>query len=70
MKVRFKPVCRRRLDPEQLRRGIEVELEHVYDRKVARIIASAHLCEFPTYYAALEQMEKRLARAIAGRRRR
>ena len=47
-------------DPEQLRRGIEVELEHTDDREIAQEIAMDHLEEFPTYYTALDNMEKGL----------
>ena len=47
-------------DPEQLRRGIEVELEHTDNRELAQEIAMDHLEEFSTYYTALDNMEKGL----------
>lgn len=46
-------------DPEQLARGIEVELEHTQDRVVAAEIAMDHLVEDPRYYEKLEAMEMR-----------
>jgi len=54
-------------DVEQLRRGMDVELEHGKRAKITSVtsnnalktgmVALAHLNEFPTYYEALEQME-------------
>lgn len=44
-------------DPIQLRKGINVEMEHTSDRRVAKEIAKAHLTERPDYYALLERME-------------
>ena len=40
-------------DPAALRRGIEVELEHTSDRRVAMEIAMDHLVEDPDYYEKL-----------------
>jgi hypothetical protein len=45
-------------DPEQLRRGIQVEYEHTNDREMAKKIAKDHLVEFPDYYDRLEKMEQ------------
>jgi hypothetical protein len=55
-------------DVEQLRRGMDVELEHGLhdiltnvtddDPLVTAKIALAHLHEFPDYYTRLEQMEE------------
>ena len=55
-------------DIEQLRRGMDVELEHGLhdlltnvtddDPIVTGKIALAHLNEFPDYYTRLEQMEE------------
>jgi hypothetical protein len=55
-------------DVEQLRRGMEVELEHGLqdlgtnvtndDPVVTGKIALAHLNEFPDYYTRLERMEE------------
>lgn len=44
-------------DPEQLKRGIEVEKEHTDDPEVAKQIAKAHLLEIPDYYTRLDKME-------------
>lgn len=56
-----------RIDPEELRRGMEVELEHGRrdpatdvtgdDLPVTGKIALAHLNEFPDYYTRLARME-------------
>lgn len=45
-------------DPEQLRMGIEVEMEHTASRKVAREIAMDHLKEDPRYYTKLKRVHK------------
>jgi len=47
-------------DPEQLKRGIKVEMEHTKDPKIAREIAMDHLKEYPNYYAELGKMEHKL----------
>jgi len=52
------------VDPEQLRMGVEVELEHTPDRATATQIALDHLAEFPTYYTALAEMERGLGVGI------
>ena len=44
-------------DPEQLRRGIDVESEHTKDPEVAKKIALDHLAEFKNYYSLLDAME-------------
>ena len=44
-------------DPEQLKKGVEIEREHTDDVDVAKQIAKAHLKEFPNYYTKLKQME-------------
>lgn len=44
-------------DPEQILKGIEVEMEHTKDPKVALEIALDHLEEFSDYYTRLENME-------------
>jgi hypothetical protein len=45
-------------DEEDLGIGINVELEHVKDRKIAREIAMDHLTEDPDYYTKLKRVEK------------
>jgi len=45
-------------DPQQIVKGIEVEMEHTKDPKVALEIAMDHLKELPDYYTRLDAMEK------------
>lgn len=45
-------------DPEQLKNGIKVEMEHTKDSKVAKEIAKDHLTEDPNYYKKLKKIEK------------
>ena len=47
----------RKFDPEQLKKGIEVEMEHTNDRRIAREIATDHLTEDPQYYTMLAKIE-------------
>jgi Mn-dependent DtxR family transcriptional regulator len=64
-------------DAEQLRMGMDVELEHGLhdvltnvsddDPHVTAKIALAHLNEFPDYYTRLESMEERAKRDWAAR---
>ena len=49
---------------KELKMGIEVELEHTNDKKLAEEIASDHLVEFPDYYTVLLYMEKVKEEAI------
>ncbi len=44
-------------DPEQIKMGIEVELEHTDSRAIALQIAKDHLSEIPDYYTRLKKME-------------
>jgi hypothetical protein len=63
-------------DVEQLRMGMEVELEHGLqdpatnvtgdDPVVTGKIALAHLTEFPDYYTRLERMEEEAKRDWSG----
>jgi hypothetical protein len=49
------------ISKKELRLGIPVEFEHTKSRKVAKRIASQHLCEFPNYYSkGLIPMESKL----------
>lgn len=45
-------------NPTQLQKGIEHEMEHTNDPKIAKEIAMDHLAEDPNYYDDLEKMEK------------
>ena len=47
-------------DQEELKKGIEVEMEHTDNENMAKEIAMDHLTEFPKYYSALMKMEKEL----------
>jgi hypothetical protein len=47
-------------DQDALNKGIEVELEHTDNEKLAAIITAHHLDEFETYYEALDEMESKL----------
>lgn len=51
-------------DPEQLARGIEVELEHTQDVGIATEIAMDHLVEDPMYYEKLNAMEMNARRRV------
>jgi shikimate kinase len=43
---------------KQLEMGIEVEMEHTDDKKIAREIALDHLNELPDYYSRLKKVEE------------
>lgn len=45
-------------DPEQLKNGIKVEMEHTKDPDIAKEIAKDHLSEDPNYYKKLKKIEK------------
>lgn len=45
------------IDPEQLRMGIKVEMEHTDCPLISEIIAKSHLVEDPIYYTHLKEME-------------
>lgn len=49
------------VDPDELKKGIEVELEHTSDKDVAKRIALDHLAEAKNapYYSLLADMEKK-----------
>ena len=47
-------------DPEQLKMGIEVEMEHTTNKFISEKIAKDHLAEFSDYYTALYEMEEEL----------
>jgi len=54
----LKHITEKDVDPEQLKMGIEIEMEHTDDPKLASKIALDHLSEIPTYYSRLKNMEK------------
>jgi transcriptional antiterminator len=43
----------------QIKKGIEVEMEHTSDKEKASEIATDHVSEFPDYYDRLMKMEKK-----------
>jgi hypothetical protein len=47
-------------NPQWLEVGINIEMEHTSRRDVAKIIAKAHLTEFPRYYQYLLRMEEEM----------
>lgn len=47
-------------DPEELKMGEKVEMEHSKSKEVAKEIAKDHLREHPKYYTYLKKMEDRL----------
>lgn len=48
----------RDFDEDELKRGIEIEMEHTDDPYIALEIAKDHLAEIPDYYTRLDIMEK------------
>jgi hypothetical protein len=48
----------RNVDPDELKRGIEVEFEHTKCPATAQRIALDHLAEIPDYYRRLDEMER------------
>lgn len=45
-------------DPEQIKMGVKVEVEHTPNTLIAEKISKDHLSEIPDYYTRLLQMEK------------
>lgn len=54
---KHKNVPDNQFDAQQLKRGIEVEMEHTNDPAIAKEIAKDHLVELPDYYTRLDKME-------------
>lgn len=48
-----------RFEPDEVAKGIKVEMEHTDDPQLAKEIASDHLDEDPHYYTKLVNMEKK-----------
>lgn len=46
------------VDQDELMKGLEVEMEHTTNKKIAREIALDHLAEDPEYYTKLEAIHK------------
>ena len=55
-KTLFKPVTDMDYNKDELKLGIETELEHTDNEQVATIIAKQHLMEDPNYYSKLKKV--------------
>lgn len=44
-------------DPEELKKGIKIEMEHTKNKAISKRIALDHLAELPDYYTRLTKME-------------
>jgi len=53
-----KGVTSDKVDPKELKMGIDVEKEHTDNPELARRIALDHLAEIPDYYTRLDKMER------------
>ena len=52
-----------KISRKELKLGIPIEYEHTKSRRVAKRIATQHICEFPGYYSkGLIPLEKKLKR--------
>jgi hypothetical protein len=55
----FKPIDDQiQFDPEELIKGIKIELEHTPYKSIAKLIAKQHLVEDPLYYSKMENWHK------------
>lgn len=52
-------------DERELANGIKVEMEHVDDPLIAKLIAKDHLSELPDYYTRLAAMEGNVPSTVA-----
>jgi len=60
IKLKSGSIPDKKFNKRQLSMGVKVEIEHTNSKRVAKQIAKAHLTEYPTYYTALNKMEKQL----------
>jgi hypothetical protein len=51
-------------EDSELQMGIEVEMEHTDDPKIAEQIARDHLAENPTYYTDLKRCEDQTGKKL------
>jgi len=63
-KARSKGVTEEQVDPEQLKMGVEVELEHTDNKHKAKQIALDHLAEIKDYYTRLKRMEEDAPKSV------
>ena len=57
-RAKDKKLDEKKVDKEQLRMGIKVEMEHTNNPVISKRIALDHLAEIPDYYTRLKKMEK------------
>ena len=55
-----KGITEKDVPPEELKKGIDIEKEHIDDEEVQKKIALDHLAESHDYYKGLDKMEKEL----------
>lgn len=55
-----------KIDPEELKMGIKIELEHTKNHQLAKEIAQDHLYEDPKYYTKLKKVEAGLRKKALG----
>ena len=56
-----------KINKRELQLGTKIEMEHTNSRKIAKRIASQHLCEFKKYYTkGLIPLEKKLKKMNKG----
>ena len=53
-----KGITEKDVDAAELKKGIDVETEHIDDKDIAKRIALDHLAEIPDYYTLLKKMEE------------
>ena len=53
MSEKIKPADSSQVDPTELNKGIQVEMEHTDSKAKAKVIALQHLAEDPRYYTKL-----------------
>jgi hypothetical protein len=54
-----------KVDPKELKIGIEVEKEHTDDLEIAKSIALDHLAEIDDYYSRLIKMEQEASNKLS-----
>ena len=60
MDLKYGDVLDSDFDPEQLKKGVKVEMKHTENPAIAKQIVKAHLKENPKYYDYLDEMEKKM----------
>lgn len=62
----FKPLPDIEFNEDELKMGIETELEHTENKEVATIIAKQHLAEDPKYYSKLKKFHSEDENTVGG----